>query len=90
MSRAFVKESDRDDEMLPDREVSPHPNFVTARGLAQLEARVRDLEQERSAARAVDDSGAMARTMASASSDSPRPRTKLLSILILSNGKLRR
>ena len=62
MSRAFVKESDRDDETLPDREVSPHPNFVTARGLAQLEARVRDLEQERSAARAADDSGAVART----------------------------
>lgn len=61
MSRAFVKESDRDDETLPDREVSTHPNFVTARGLARLEARVRELEQERSAARAVGDSGTVAR-----------------------------
>ena len=61
MSRAFVKESDRDDETLPDREISAHPNFVTARGLTQLEDRVRDLEQERSDARACDDSGALAR-----------------------------
>lgn len=61
MSRAFVKESDRDDETLPDREVSTHPNFVTARGLGLLENRVRELEQERAAARAIDDTGTVAR-----------------------------
>jgi transcription elongation GreA/GreB family factor len=61
MSRAFVKESDRDDEALPGREISAHPNFVTARGLAQLDAKVREFEQDRSAARAGDDSGAVAR-----------------------------
>ena len=37
MSRAFVKETD-DVPELPDRPVSPHPNFVTARGLELIEA----------------------------------------------------
>ena len=61
MSRAFVKESDQDTETLPERAVSPHPNLVTARGLELLEARVRELEAERSAARAANDSAALAR-----------------------------
>jgi len=39
MSRAFVKETDEIPE-LPDRPVSPHPNFVTARGLELIEAEV--------------------------------------------------
>jgi hypothetical protein len=43
MSRAFVKESDQDSEVLPERAISPHPNLVTRRGLALLEARVRAL-----------------------------------------------
>lgn len=40
MSRAFVKEPDGGDafEDLPDRPLSPHPNFVTPEGLAQIEA----------------------------------------------------
>jgi transcription elongation GreA/GreB family factor len=61
MSRAFVKESDQDTEALPERAISPHPNLVTARGLALLETRVRELEAERSAARAANDTGALAR-----------------------------
>lgn len=61
MNRAFVKESDQDTETLPERAISPHPNLVTARGLAQLEARVRELEAERSAARAANDPAALAR-----------------------------
>jgi transcription elongation GreA/GreB family factor len=61
MSRAFVKESDRDDATLPDREPSAHANFVTARGLAELEARVREFEQERTQARAAGDEGRVAR-----------------------------
>lgn len=60
MNRAFVKESDQDTETLPERTISSHPNLVTARGLAQLEARVRELEAERSAARAVNDTAALA------------------------------
>ncbi len=51
MSRAFVREGDAEDA-LPERALSPHPNFVTARGLAQLESRLRGLERERSEARA--------------------------------------
>jgi transcription elongation GreA/GreB family factor len=45
MSRAFVKETDSVPE-LPDRTISPHPNLVTARGLALLDAAV---EQHRAA-----------------------------------------
>jgi len=40
MSRAFVRNSDGEPEPLPERAVSTHPNFVTPRGLAQIEARV--------------------------------------------------
>jgi transcription elongation GreA/GreB family factor len=39
MSRAFVKESDREDE-LPEIPLSEHPNHVTPRGLALLRARL--------------------------------------------------
>lgn len=51
MSRAFVKEGDGE-VVLPERAISPHPNLVTANGLAQIEAEVRSLEAARSAARA--------------------------------------
>ena len=45
MSRAFVKEPDGDSvELLPDRPVSPHRNFVTERGLALIEAEVARLQ----------------------------------------------
>jgi transcription elongation GreA/GreB family factor len=55
MSRAFVRESDGDPGQLPDRPVSPHPNFVTRRGLDAIEQRVRELEAQRQAARERDD-----------------------------------
>ena len=54
MSRAFVRESDADPGQLPDRPISPHPNFVTRRGLAALEARVRELEAQRQQVRERD------------------------------------
>ena len=38
MSRAFVKELDDEMVSLPDRAISPHRNFVTAQGLAAIEA----------------------------------------------------
>jgi transcription elongation GreA/GreB family factor len=60
MSRAFVKESDQDPDALPERAVSPHPNLVTARGLAALDARVRELEERRRAARTANDTAALA------------------------------
>lgn len=47
MSRAFVRESDNDGpDELPDWPVSLHPNYVTARGLALLQGRLRDSEAQ--------------------------------------------
>ncbi|MCW1918716.1 GreA/GreB family elongation factor [Rhodobacter sp. KR11] len=40
MSRAFVKEGDGSLEPLPDLPISSHPNYVTRRGLAALQARL--------------------------------------------------
>jgi transcription elongation factor GreB len=40
MSRAFVKEGDGALDPLPDLPLSPHPNYVTPRGLAQLQSRL--------------------------------------------------
>jgi transcription elongation GreA/GreB family factor len=40
MSRAFVKEGAGELEPLPDLPLSPHPNYVTPRGLAALRARL--------------------------------------------------
>ena len=61
MSRAFVKENDSaDGDALPERQVPAHPNYVTARGLAQLQSRVHDLVTCCDVLRpvAVDDTGA--------------------------------
>jgi transcription elongation GreA/GreB family factor len=44
MSRAFVKEDAGGDEALPDRPVSPHPNYVTAEGLARIDAELARLQ----------------------------------------------
>ncbi|WP_054006999.1 GreA/GreB family elongation factor [Cypionkella psychrotolerans] len=44
MSRAFVKEGDGDLDPLPDLPLSPHPNYVTPRGLTALQSRLRDLQ----------------------------------------------
>ena len=47
MSRAHVREVDGDEpEDLPELPLSQHPNYVTARGLAQLEARREQIEAE--------------------------------------------
>lgn len=49
MSRAFVNEDLLDENtMLPEREVSQHPNYVTAHGSALLKQRLAELENERS------------------------------------------
>jgi transcription elongation GreA/GreB family factor len=49
MSRAFVKETgeEQSGDALPDLPISPHPNYVTASGLAQLEARRAAFKNER-------------------------------------------
>jgi transcription elongation GreA/GreB family factor len=63
MSRAFVKEPDGENafEELPERPISPHPNLVTAEGLALIEAELARLQQEHAAAQAANDRGARVR-----------------------------
>lgn len=52
MSRAFVKEDGQDLDPLPDLPVSPHPNYVTPRGLAALHQRLRETQGRLAALRA--------------------------------------
>jgi transcription elongation GreA/GreB family factor len=50
MSTALIRESDSGAlDMLPERPISPHPNFVTQTGLSKIDARLRELESARSA-----------------------------------------
>jgi transcription elongation GreA/GreB family factor len=64
MSRAFVKEAEAGEafEDLPDRPISPHPNFVTPEGLAQIEAELARLHEEHAAAQAAEDKVALTKT----------------------------
>lgn len=64
MSRAFVREDDQAaaSESLPERALSPHPNFVTPGGLRAIELTVRGLEEAMQAARAANDTVALATT----------------------------
>src|SRR6516164_9195116 len=59
MSRAFVKELEDAAEELPERPISPHPNVVTAEGLAHIEGEVTRLQQEHAAAQAANDRTAL-------------------------------
>lgn len=64
MSRAFVRENDDGAEVpqdLPERPVSSHSNFVTARGLQQIESRIHELEAAREAPKRSEDKDALAR-----------------------------
>jgi transcription elongation GreA/GreB family factor len=62
MSRAFVNEQDGGgEEDLPDRPVSPHPNYVTPAGLAAIEAEVTRLQSELAGATVAADRAAIAR-----------------------------
>jgi len=54
MSRAFVKEDAGEGEELPERPVSPHPNYVTREGLARIDAELDRLTAELAAAPADD------------------------------------
>lgn len=62
MSRAFVKETDGTDfsEDLPERPISPHPNYVTARGLALIEDEITRLRTLLADAQATADRNAIA------------------------------
>jgi transcription elongation GreA/GreB family factor len=59
MSRAFVKETDAVDA-LPERPVSGHPNYVTARGLSLIEEALAKAEKDYAAAQAAADRDALA------------------------------
>lgn len=52
MSRAFVKEGSGELDPLPDLPISPHPNWVTASGLADLKARLAEVQARLAALRA--------------------------------------
>jgi transcription elongation GreA/GreB family factor len=60
MSRAFVKETDDAVEQLPERPVSPHPNFVTTEGLVLIESALARWQQEHAAAQASHERAALA------------------------------
>ena len=55
MSRAFVKEDRPDTEPLPDLPISPHPNYVTPRGLAGLRGRLEAARAELARLKARED-----------------------------------
>jgi transcription elongation GreA/GreB family factor len=64
MSSAFVKEEEGGEafEDLPDRPISPHPNFVTPEGLAAIEAELTRLHAAHAKAQDEDDRIAIAKT----------------------------
>jgi transcription elongation GreA/GreB family factor len=59
MSRAFVKETD-EITPLPERPVSPYPNYVTEQGLVAMEAELARLAAAYAQAQAADDRDAQA------------------------------
>ncbi|OYU70401.1 MAG: transcription elongation factor [Alphaproteobacteria bacterium PA2] len=71
MSVAFTKEEDAESQAanLPDRPISPHPNLVTAAGLAQLEAGLAEAQGAYAAARAGGDINTDRTAMARATRD---------------------
>ncbi len=60
MSRAFVNENNSVEDV-PERPVSPHPNYVTPQGLAAIEAALSDARQVYNAAQAAGERDALAR-----------------------------
>ena len=48
MSRAFVKENDLEHAGIdiPERPLSPHPNYVTLQGYQELQDNIRNIEEE--------------------------------------------
>lgn len=57
MSRAFVKgdDSELSGEELPERPISPHPNYVTAEGLAGLRQRYDELSHQHATLKAAQE-----------------------------------
>lgn len=55
MNKAFVKDDEGQIDVLPDREIPPHPNLVTAEGLAQIERMQAELSKQLTTAEEGDD-----------------------------------
>jgi len=61
MNKAFVNDDDEGQiDVLPDREIPPHPNLVTTEGLAQIERMQADLSKQLAEAEAREDLTAQA------------------------------
>ena len=61
MNKAFVNDDDEGQiDVLPDREIPPHPNLVTAEGLAQIDSMQAELSKQLSAAEDGDDANTVA------------------------------
>jgi transcription elongation GreA/GreB family factor len=61
MNKAFVNEDDQGQiDVLPDREIPPHPNLVTAEGLAQIERMQSDISRQLTIVEASEDLTAQA------------------------------
>ena len=61
MNKAFVNDDDEGQiDVLPDREIPPHPNLVTAEGLAQIENMQAELSRQLTAAEGGDDANTVA------------------------------
>jgi len=60
MNKAFVKDDDGQIDVLPDREIPPQPNLVTAEGLAQIERMQGELSKQLTAVEEGDDPNAIA------------------------------
>ncbi|MBI1213138.1 MAG: transcription elongation factor GreA [Alphaproteobacteria bacterium] len=61
MNKAFVNDDDEGQiDVLPDREIPPHPNLVTAEGLAQIERMQSDLSKQLTEAEEREDLNAQA------------------------------
>ena len=61
MNKAFVNDDDEGQiDVLPDREIPPHPNLVTAEGLAQIERMQAELSKQLAEAETREDLTAQA------------------------------
>jgi transcription elongation GreA/GreB family factor len=94
MSVAFTREEDLESQAadLPDRPISPHPNLVTASGLAAIEQALAQAQEAYAAARSAGDISTDRTPMARATRDlrywSARRATAQLSEPAASEGKV--
>ena len=86
MSVAFTREGDTENAAavdLPDRPISPHPNLVTPRGLAQLEAAVAQARRDYAASQVSEVQEGDRRALARAARDLRYFSTRLASAQVV-------